>query len=218
MRLRTLALAGLGLAGVGVLASRRRTTPTVPERGPLTGRHVWTDPTRTRASVKIYGTLAMGDRRVVELPTEITVGHQRLHWRAATLAEELLAAARADGIELRISSGWRPHRWESYAEYEAFLAQKYATPGCTGACAIKRGKTYLAFDSPHETGLAIDLVGSGLSTSSKNAESMRRSEGAKWLAARAPSFGWVAYKAEPWHWEAPLYDSVYAEVPPEEDE
>jgi peptidoglycan hydrolase-like protein with peptidoglycan-binding domain len=122
---------------------------------------------------------------------------RRLHRLAAIDLDALIAACKADiGVELLIQSGWRPHLWSSYAQYEAKMIEQFGS--------LARGKKYRAFDSPHETGLAVDFGTGGLWPSAKTADEQRKTPAYAWLVANAYRFGFTPYKAEPWHWEHPL--------------
>ena len=112
------------------------------------------------------------------------------------------AAAKSDlGFELLGASGWRPHRWASRAQYEQFLIKKYGS--------VAKGRLYLAFDSPHETGLALDFGCGGLEPSSATIQQQQQTPVFHWLVANAWKFGWHPYKVEPWHWEFPVSVQAY---------
>ncbi len=149
-----------------------------------------------RVKVSVYGTLAADSRLLVPVPAA-SPGPKRLHAAAARALTAMSAAVRDDlGLELKIASAWRAHRWTSRAQYEAVLVQRFGS--------IAEGKRWLGFDSPHETGLAIDIGVGGLWPSRSTADAQRRQPLHQWLVARAWEFGWYPYKVEPWHWECPL--------------
>jgi hypothetical protein len=103
-------------------------------------------------------------------------------------------AVRTDlGIELLSASGWRPHRWTDRAQYESVLVAKYGS--------VAQGRKFLAFDSPHETGLACDFGCGGLLPVSGTIAEQQRTPLWNWLVANAWRYGWSPYKVEPWHWE-----------------
>lgn len=118
---------------------------------------------------------------------------QRLVPDAASALERLLAAARADGVDLRPVSTWRARPWATRADYEADMVRRYGS--------VAKGQRWVAWDSLHHRGIAADLVGAGLSVSSANADAMRGSVGDRWLAANAERFGFGRYDPEPWHVE-----------------
>lgn len=134
-----------------------------------------------------------------------------LHWAAAAVFRALAADWIAEYPRSRgllLASGWRPHRWASREQYEATLIQRYGT--------VARGRIYLAYRSPHETGMALDFGSPPpLEPRSVNAERMRSSAAYDWLMAHAPERGLRCYLPEPWHWELPLPREVWAAAGPE---
>jgi LAS superfamily LD-carboxypeptidase LdcB len=117
-----------------------------------------------------------------------------MHVLAAEAFQPMAAAVQHDlGIELLCCSGWRPHRWTSLAQYEQTLIAKYGS--------VAKGRIYLAFDSPHETGLACDFGCGGLLPVSGTIAEQMRTPLWHWLHDNAWHFGWTPYKAEPWHFE-----------------
>jgi LAS superfamily LD-carboxypeptidase LdcB len=149
-----------------------------------------------RVRITDYGTIDRGDPRLVLVATVDGRAPQHLHWAAAAAFDRMRAAARGAGYDLRLASGWRPHRWRSRAAYEAHLLKKYGT--------VKTGRKWLAFASPHETGLAFDLGTHGLAPVSATAERQRQRPVYKWLANNAHRFGITPYLPEPWHWEVKI--------------
>ena len=147
-----------------------------------------------RTTVAVFGSLPGDSPLLVPIPT--TAGHppQRLHVLAARAFTPMADAVRTDlGIELLSASGWRPHRWDSREQYESVLVAKYGS--------VARGRLFLAFDSPHETGLACDFGCGGLLPVSATIAQQERTPMWKWLVANAWRYGWNPYKVEPWHWE-----------------
>lgn len=130
---------------------------------------------------------------------------RRVHRVAAPLLSALMRDAQeALGGEIKIASAHRRRRWRSREHYEATLIRKYKTGHMSDAQALARGRRYLAYASPHETGLAVDFGSHGLWPSSKTVAQQRRTPLHAWLVANAWLYGWHPYKAEPWHWECPL--------------
>jgi LAS superfamily LD-carboxypeptidase LdcB len=111
------------------------------------------------------------------------------------------AAAHDLGIVLLGASGWRPHRWSSWTAYVNFVTERYGS--------IEKGRLYLAFDSPHETGLTLDFGCGGLEPRSATIVLQKQTPLFHWLVANADRFGWHPYKVEPWHWEYPVSLSNY---------
>lgn len=118
---------------------------------------------------------------------------QRLIPPAADALERLLSAAAADGLDLRPVSTWRARPWATRAAYEADMIRRYGS--------VAEGQKWVAFDSLHHRGIAVDFAGEGLSTSSRAAAAMRQSRGFLWLSNNAARFGFGSYDREPWHWE-----------------
>lgn len=153
-----------------------------------------------RVSVRVYGTVGANSPLLVQVPG--TGGPKRLHKLAAAALARMSAAAQQDlGLELKLASAWRAHRWESRAQYEAVLVAKFGS--------IAEGKRWLAFDSPHETGLAIDIGVGGLKPSRASVGFQRGTPLHQWLIAHAWEFGFHPYKTEPWHWEYPVSLAAY---------
>lgn len=163
-----------------------------------------------RVSVREYGVLKRGSPLL--LPIASVNCTQYLHWRAAeSFAAIAIAVKAALNVELKAASAWRPHRWSSRKEYEDFLLRNYGS--------LAEGRRWLAFDSPHETGLALDLGVGGLWPTRKTIEQQRRQPLHRWLVKHAEDHGWHPYQAEPWHWEFPMDSAQYrAEVGPDSGE
>ena len=103
------------------------------------------------------------------------------------------------GLEpLKVTSACRPHRWASRAAYEAKMIKSYGS--------VAEGRKWVAFASPHESGLALDMTHPAkprLEVSSKAAKAgrLQKSPAFLWLKANAHRWGFTPYKREPWHWE-----------------
>jgi LAS superfamily LD-carboxypeptidase LdcB len=154
-----------------------------------------------RVTTKVYGTLKSTSELLVIVPG---VGGKRcrLHKLAAAALAEMAAAVKSDlDIELALASAWRDHRWKSYEDYEQTVIKKYGS--------VAEGRKWLAFSSPHETGLAMDIGVGGLTPSRATAEKQKQQPLHKWLVEHAYEYGWHPYKREPWHWEYPLSLAAY---------
>jgi len=148
-----------------------------------------------RVKVSELGTISGTSPLLVEIPG--TSGPRKLHRLAAEPFKVMAAAIKRDlGIDVKAASAWRPHRWTSRQQYEDKLIAKYGS--------VKAGRKWLAFDSPHETGLAVDFGVGGLEPVSKTADKQRKTPLHLWLVTHAHEYGWHPYKNEPWHWEYPL--------------
>lgn len=155
-----------------------------------------------RVRVRDYGVLPGDSPLLAPVATCPGKQPQRMHVLAAgDFARMSEACGRDLGISLLAASGWRPHRWASRAEYERVLVEKYGS--------VERGRVFLAFDSPHETGLAVDLGCGGLEPRSATAVEQRETRLYRWLVEHAHEHGFHPYLAEPWHWEHPLDAAAY---------
>ena len=149
-----------------------------------------------RVKVRTYGPLRADSRLLLTVPGS-SAGAKRLHVLAAQAMKTMAVAIQRDlGIELKIASAWRAHRWQSREQYEAVLVTKFGS--------VKEGKRWLAFDSPHETGLAMDIGVGGLKPTRSTVDFQRKQPLHQWLVQHASEYGWYPYKTEPWHWEYPL--------------
>jgi len=154
-----------------------------------------------RIGVRIYGKLS-GDSELL-VPVPATGGPKRLHKVAAAALLRMAEAVRRDlAIELKLASAWRAHRWQSREQYEAVLVAKFGS--------VAEGRRWLAFDSPHETGLAIDIGVGGLKPSRASVAFQRKQPLHQWMVAHAWEYGFHPYKVEPWHWEFPISREAYA--------
>jgi D-alanyl-D-alanine carboxypeptidase len=131
-----------------------------------------------------YGTLpvpadlaAYGNGRVPgSALTPIGQGGHRLFAPAAASWQNVVAAARADGIELRITDSYR-----SYDE-QVDLADRKGLYQNGGLAAVPG-------TSVHGWGMAVDA-------------DVRDERTLQWLRVNGPRFGWVeTTPREPWHWE-----------------
>jgi LAS superfamily LD-carboxypeptidase LdcB len=162
-----------------------------------------------RVRVRHFGTMPRRSQLLIVVPS--AKGTKRLHKLAAAAMLSMAEAVKRDlGIELKIISGWRPHRWRSKKHYEDTLIQKYGS--------VQKGRKWLAYASPHETGLAMDIGVGGLWPSSKTAKAQREQPLHRWLVEHAWEFGWHPYKREPWHWEYPISKNSWDTGEPDADE
>ncbi len=110
---------------------------------------------------------------------------------AADAWGQMVLAAKADGVDLPISTAYRSIAWQTElrAKYEAFLAG-----GPWAPLAAKPDG-----NGPHQRGRAVDLH--GLNPKKPNYNPIR----AAWLKANAERFGWyntglTFSMVENWHW------------------
>lgn len=154
-----------------------------------------------RVHVKAYGTTARDSSLLVAVPG-VHGKPRRLHALAAAAFSVMAEAVQRDlGLSLAIASGWRAHRWQSREQYEAVLVKRFGS--------VREGRKWLAYNSPHETGLAMDIGVGGLWPSRATATAQKKRPLHEWLVEHAYEFGWHPYKVEPWHWEFPLSLDAY---------
>ena len=113
-------------------------------------------------------------------------------------ANEMIAAAKKDGVDLYVASGFR-----SYDLQNRLWTNRKNKNGIAAADA----GTARSGHSEHQTGLAFDMCGSGSGCISST---YHNSKGAKWMAANAYKYGLIlrypngkqgitGYKYESWH-------------------
>jgi D-alanyl-D-alanine carboxypeptidase len=170
-----------------------------------------------RVRTKVYGSLSGTSPLLVQVPG-VRGKSRRLHACAAKAMAALAEAVKRDlDIEIQLASGWRRHKWESKAQYEKVVTERFGS--------VKEGRKWLAFSSPHETGLAMDIGTGGLWPTKSTRDTQKKTPLHKWLVEHADEYGWHPYKLEPWHWEYPLSLEAYGsgEIgpndpgPPEDD-
>jgi LAS superfamily LD-carboxypeptidase LdcB len=123
----------------------------------------------------------------------VTVGGIQIHQALAGPLAAMLAAARADGIEL--GGG-------GYRSFEAQVATRRANCGGddyaiwempASACSPPTAKPGT---SMHELGLAVDFTYNGSVIPSHDSPAFQ------WLAEHAAFYGFFNLPSEPWHWSA----------------
>ncbi len=114
-----------------------------------------------------------------------------VHTSIAENLQALLAAARADGVNLS-GWGWRDHQTQIRLRREHCGTSEYAIYNMPSSqCSPPTARPGR---SQHELGLAIDFTYSGRSIGT------RSSPGFRWLQANAGAFGFRNLASEPWHW------------------
>jgi hypothetical protein len=156
-----------------------------------------------RVRVSRYDSLLPRDPRLVRV-SSVVWKRCRLHHVAAASFERMVCEAGRNGVNLRAASGHRPRRWVSRVHYETEMRRRYGS--------VARGQRFMAYSSPHETGLAVDFGSGGLSPNSKTIKKQRATGAHKWLEDNAHKFGWRPYLAEPWHWEHPVSDRQFVSL------
>lgn len=121
------------------------------------------------------------DAPVAETDTVVTTTGVRVHPCLAAAVDELILAARADGVDLH-AWGWRSG--------EQQIALRAKNCGASGVC---YPPTAPPGTSRHERGLALDFtVGGGVV--------QRGSAAHLWLVEHAPAAGLENLPSEAWHW------------------
>lgn len=118
-----------------------------------------------RVRVRDFRALPSNSPLLVEVPGTKDKPRKLHHLAAASLARMTAAIKRDLGIDLLISSGHRRHRWASRSAYEDAMVAKYGS--------VAEGRKWVAYSSPHETGLAIDIGVGGLRASSRTGAAQR---------------------------------------------
>jgi hypothetical protein len=77
--------------------------------------------------------------------------------------------------------------------FDLMLIDKYGS--------VKQGRVFMAWNSPHQTGLAMDFGNLGMSANSNRIDQMKQEPFFHWLQRNAHKFGITPYNKEPWHWE-----------------
>ncbi|WP_432505254.1 M15 family metallopeptidase [Kineococcus arenarius] len=131
----------------------------------------------------------------------VTVGGEEVGAVAAPDLTALLAAARADGVDLRITSGYRSREHQRAVHERAVRRDGLAVAESVSA---RPGH------SEHQTGLAVDF-GSGSEPGCGLGSCFEGTPEGRWLAERAGLFGFLlrypagytevtGYAHEPWHY------------------
>ena len=116
---------------------------------------------------------------------------------------KLSEAAVEAGFEVPLlASGWRRKKYSTREEYNAAMIEKYGS--------VAEGRRWIAYESPHMTGLAIDFGNNGLYPKSATNSQQKQTPFFKWLKENAHRFGFTPYKREAWHWEVKVPMDNYA--------
>jgi hypothetical protein len=163
-----------------------------------------------RVRVKVYGSLSKKSPLLVQVPG-VRGKTRRLHvLAAAAMASMAEVVKRELDIEIKLASGWRRHKWKSKEHYEKTVIKRFGS--------VREGKKWLAFASPHETGLAMDIGVGGLWPTKSTRKQQKKTPLHAWLVEHAHEYGWHPYKLEPWHWEFPMSLEAYRSGKLEEDD
>lgn len=162
-----------------------------------------------RVYVKDYSSLLSSDKRLVTVPKELSYKGATRRVHKAILADlvNMLEAAKAAGIDpLTVSSGWRPRAYPDFETYKAAMIKRYGS--------LAEGRKWKAYESPHETGLTVDLRNKDIAAVSKTAAKQKTTPTFRWLKDNAADYGFVFYTkkgevVEPWHLEHPVPREVF---------
>lgn len=158
--------------------------------------------------IVVNGNLPLREDYTVETAVADPDTGKSLATEAAGAYTQMAAAARADGVELMLCSGYRDYAYQQNL-FEA-RKEKYRKQGCSEEEADARAATVVARPgtSEHATGLAADIVTpdhQGLDAGFADTEAYA------WLCRYAPEYGFVLRYPEdrqaatgiiyePWHW------------------
>ena len=135
--------------------------------------------------------------------------HKLLVKRFHLLQQEFIKDVAFSGGEgFIVTSGCRPAKFKTRAEYEQWaINSKYGS--------VKEARKWVAFASPHQSALAIDIKHRGKkpylyagSSEKEKSGHNHTSLGFRWMKNNAHRWGFTPYKGESWHWELKIpYDS-----------
>jgi hypothetical protein len=181
---------------------------------------------QNRVKFKDYGGALAPDS-----PHLVDIGYgKKAHVLVASRWNKMREAMIKDGLteegdgsknsKLRIHSAWRKHKWKNdYNFYLNYIKEAKTSSGAKKYATIKEGKGAIAFQSPHETGLAIDILGWGIPATDTGGAGKKAKEAqlqkhlntklGKWLAEHAHEYGFTPYKKEAWHYECKIPISAW---------
>lgn len=135
-----------------------------------------------------------------------------LHFRAAAAFEAMSHdwCSETGRSPLTVVSGWRLRKWPDWDAYVSDLKRRYAQRLAnklgrvpTTREVVRYGRRFLAWESIHFSGLALDLRCHGLAPISATRFDQEGTELHNWLddyvARQEGVCGWVRYALEPWH-------------------
>jgi hypothetical protein len=170
-----------------------------------------------RVRVSEFGVISPDSPLLVAVPTVPGKVVQKVHVLVARKFGEMSAATTRDlGVALLAASGRRDRLWDTFEDYRRALVAQYGPVvskllgrPASDAEAFKYGQQYRAFESPHETGLAVDLGCGGLSPVSATIPAQKKTRLYSWLVQHMWAYGFTPYLKEPWHVEMRLSLSAY---------
>ena len=181
-------------------------SPQQPQSETSTGSYQSLEPyteNRVRISEGFNPIVSGSDERLVSAPTIPGRATQKIHVLAYQRFIKLSEAAVEAGFDAPLlASGWRTKRYNTREEYNAAMIEKYGS--------VAEGRRWVAYESPHMTGLAIDFGNNGLYPKSATNSQQKQTPFFKWLKENAHRFGFTPYKNEAWHWEVKVPLNAYA--------
>lgn len=158
-----------------------------------------------RICVSDYGSLSGNENILVPYQCSVSGKNATVHKLVAKRLDALNSAwisENSGAVPIKIHNGFRQQKFSSDADYEKLLLDKYGS--------INEGKKWVAKNSPHETGLAVDVGNNGLEPRSKTNDLQKQTKLYRWLKDNAHKFGFTPYKLEAWHWECRLPKESWA--------
>ena len=158
---------------------------------------------RVRISEGFEPIVSRSDSRLVPVPTIPGRATQKVHVLVHQRFLSLSQAAVSAGFDAPlVASGWRTKRYSTREEYDAAMIKDYGS--------VAEGQRWVAYESPHMTGLAVDFGNNGLYPKSSTNLQQKQTPFFKWLKENAYRFGFTPYKTEAWHWEVKVPLNSYA--------
>ena len=155
----------------------------------------------SRAKDDLLGHLPYQEAKAADLVAVTSDGRIKLHQSAATRFREMQAAAKVDGVDLLLLSGFRDVESQNYLFFKVKEQRVQAT--------AKRAEVSAPpGHSEHHTGYALDFGDPGFPDTHLET-SFEETPAFKWLAKNAPKYSFelsfprdnaqgISY--EPWHW------------------
>jgi hypothetical protein len=157
---------------------------------------------QNRVYLKDYASLPADSPLLAPIPTVAGKDQQYVHHLLAGPFHDMDAACFADlGIHLWVTSGRRDCLWDTFEDYKKDMIAQYGS--------LEKGQKFRAFQSPHQTGLCIDLLCGGLAPVSATIDKQKKTRLYAWLVANMWRWGFTPYFAEPWHIEYKVDPSAY---------
>lgn len=159
---------------------------------------------QNRVYLKDYASLPANSLLLAPIVTALGHKQQYVHHLLVKPFMDMDAECFSDiGVHLLCASGRRDCPWPNETAYEKAMIAQYGS--------VKKGQKYRAFQSPHQTGLCIDLECGGLAPISKTIPNQRQTRLYAWLVENIYKWGFTPYLEEPWHIEYKIDPASYWE-------